>query len=81
MLQKIDLCGYWRFAPDLEQRPTSNHNLTEGPVPVYAFPELDRRDWQEVPVPGVWERYGERYAIYEGVCWYCRTFTDRKSVV
>ncbi len=75
MLQKIDLCGYWRFAPDLEQRPTSNHNLTEGPVPVYAFPELDRRDWQEVPVPGVWERYGERYAIYEGVCWYCRTFT------
>ena len=75
MIRTISLNGSWRFAPDLEQRPTNNANLTGGSVPIYAYPDLCRRDWQLVPVPGVWERYGERYSIYEGVCWYCRTFS------
>lgn len=74
MKRIINLNGKWRFTPDLEQRPDNNHNLTGGDIPVYAVPQLDRKDWEWVSVPGVWERYAEKYSIYEGVCWYCRAF-------
>ena len=75
MKRILDLNGQWRFIHEMEMRPTNNHNLTGGGIPVYAYPQLNRRDWQLVGVPDVWSNYGARYEIYEGVCWYCRSFT------
>lgn len=74
MKQVISLNGDWKFTPVLDQRPQNNHSLIEGETPAYAYPELIRRDWETVTVPGVWQRYGERYSIYEGVCWYSKEF-------
>lgn len=74
MIKYIYLNGRWRFTPVLDQRPENNHSLIQGTTPVYAYPELCRRDWEWVDVPGVWERYGEKYSIFEGICWYCREF-------
>jgi beta-glucuronidase len=72
MKQTIPLNGYWKFAPDLEIRPTNNADTR--PIPFQARPDLIRRHWQNVEVPGVWATYGARYEIYEGVCWYAREF-------
>ncbi len=74
MKRVVELNGCWRFAPTLDQRPWNNHNITQSSLPLYASPELCRRDWERVSVPGVWQRYAEKYSIYEGVCWYCREF-------
>lgn len=72
MTRIIDLNGLWRFAPELEHRPTNAHNLTVGDVNVHAYENICRRHWKWVHVPGVWERYEEQYRIYDGVCWYCK---------
>ena len=61
----IDLNGSWDFVADLDPR---YHTVHGG----YEKPDANRRHWLRVPVPGVWQSYGERYAIYEGVCWYAR---------
>lgn len=71
----VDLNGRWRFSPTHDQRPTNNHNVIESDLPLYADPRLNRRDWDVVDVPGVWQRYAERYSIYEGVCWFYREFS------
>ena len=73
MKSSISLNGIWKFAPEHDQRPTNNHNVgTERPF--YADERLDRRHWENVQVPGVWQRYSEKYSIYEGVCWFYREF-------
>jgi beta-glucuronidase len=69
----ISLNGIWNFLADLDPKyhcSLVNHS--------YTMPETNRRHWLKVPVPGVWQKYGERYDIYEGVCWFHRTFTLEK---
>jgi len=63
----IDLNGTWDFVADLDPK---YHAVYGG----FHLPTANWRHWQPVPVPGVWQHYGERYDIYEGVCWYAREF-------
>ncbi len=74
MKKIISLDGKWRFTHVLDQRPDNNHSLYDGEVPLYATDKIYRTDWINVNVPGVWEKYAEKYALFEGVCWYYRTF-------
>jgi len=64
----IDLAGTWDFVADLDPK---YHAIHGG----FHRPDTNRRHWQQVPVPGVWQQYGERYDIFEGVCWFVREFT------
>ncbi len=63
----IDLNGTWDFVADLDPK---YHAIHGG----FHNPDANRRHWQKVPVPGVWQKYAERYDIYEGVCWFAREF-------
>ncbi len=63
----IDLNGTWDFVADLDPK---YHAVHSG----FHQPDANRRHWQKVPVPGVWQKYAARYDIYEGVCWLARTF-------
>ncbi|MCM8830456.1 MAG: beta galactosidase jelly roll domain-containing protein [Candidatus Omnitrophica bacterium] len=65
-MKVIELSGIWDFVVDLDPK----YHTT----PFYASPKCDRSNWEKVVVPGVWNLYKERYAIYEGVCWYAKTF-------
>ena len=65
--RSIDLNGTWDFVADLDPK---YHALHGG----FQRPEANRRHWLKVPVPGVWQKYAERYDIYEGVCWFAREF-------
>jgi beta-glucuronidase len=64
----IDLSGAWDFVADLDPK---YHAIHGG----FHQPDANRRHWQSVPVPGVWQHYGERYDLFEGVCWFAREFT------
>lgn len=66
MRQTVNLDGLWRFLPELDPRYHSGDQ--------YADPAWDRRHWDWVPVPGCWNTYAERYAIFEGVAWFARSF-------
>lgn len=70
----INLNGNWKFSPTFDQKPTNSHNVVESKIPLYAHPSLNRCDWIDVDVPGVWQRYAERYSVFEGVCWFYREF-------
>lgn len=72
MIRKISLNGEWDFIADLD--PKYHGDTRIYPDPSYAIPDTNRRHWQKVMVPGVWQKYGERYDIYEGVCWFAREF-------
>ncbi len=74
MKSQIYLNGKWKFAPTHDQKPNNNHNVIETHIPMYACERLVRTDWENVDVPGVWERYAEKYSVYEGVCWFYREF-------
>jgi beta-glucuronidase len=64
---QIDLTGTWDFVADLDPKYHAIHGGFHNPT-------ANRRHWQQVPVPGVWQKYGARYDIYEGVCWFAREF-------
>ena len=72
-MQTINLNGLWDFVIDLD--PKYHDDRTIGRDACYARPNWDRRHWQKVPVPGVWNKYSERLDIYEGVCWFAREFS------
>ena len=72
MNRRIDLNGLWNFLADLD--PKYHLDTTIYPFPELARPEADRRHWLTVPVPGVWQKYGDRYDLFEGVCWFAREF-------
>lgn len=74
MKSTINLNGEWKFTPTFDQKPTNNHNVIESNIPLYAHEKLVRTGWLNVPVPGVWQRYAEKYSVYEGVCWFFREF-------
>jgi len=73
MKKIISLNGTWKFTPIHDQKPNNNLNRAEG-QPLYAHPRLHRTGWESVSVPGVWQKYAEKYSIYEGVCWFFREF-------
>ncbi len=64
---KIDLNGIWDFVADLDPKYHIKHGA-------FQAPEACRRHWRKVQVPGVWQKYAERYDIFEGVCWYAKEF-------
>lgn len=72
MLTTVLLNGEWDFVADLDPKYHSDPRIYAKPE--YASPDANRRHWQKVTVPGVWQKYGERYDIFEGVCWYAREF-------
>lgn len=73
------LNGTWDFIADLDPKYHDPDDASR--IPAYAKPEISRRFWRKVPVPGVWQHYAERYDLFEGVCWFSREFqigeTDR----
>lgn len=71
--RQIDLSGTWDFVADLD--PKYRMDTRVYPFPPYADPSGNRRHWLQVPVPGVWQKYAERYDIFEGVCWFAREFS------
>ena len=71
-MNRISLNGEWDFVADLD--PKYHLDMRIYPAPPYADPAADRRHWQKVMVPGVWQKYAQRYDIYEGVCWLAREF-------
>jgi len=72
--QHIDLNGTWDFVADLDPK---YHAIHGG----FHEPGANRRHWQKAPVPGVWQKYAERYDIYEGVCWFAREFEAPETAV
>ena len=64
---EVKLNGLWDFVVDLDPKYHEARN--------YARSDWDRRHWAKVPVPGVWNKYGERYDLYEGVGWFAREFS------
>lgn len=67
MNTSISLNGLWDFVVDLDPKYHAARN--------YAQPQWNRRHWLKVPVPGVWNKYAERYDVFEGVGWFTREFT------
>ncbi len=67
MKQIISLNGQWDFVPDLDPKYHMIHCA-------YHRPDKDRTHWTKVTVPGCWQKYAERYDIFEGVCWFAREF-------
>ncbi len=47
-MKTINLNGIWDFVVDLDPKYHVD--------PAYANPDWDRRYWQKVPVPGVWNK-------------------------
>jgi len=66
-MKVIQLNGTWDFIADLDPKYHAEHGG-------FQIPDRNRRHWQKVPVPGVWQKYAERYDIFEGVCWFAREF-------
>ncbi|MCL5997429.1 MAG: hypothetical protein M1546_15430 [Chloroflexi bacterium] len=64
---RIRLDGAWDFVADLDPK---YHAIYGG----FHRPDINRRHWKQVAVPGVWQKYEERYDIFEGVCWFAREF-------
>ena len=71
--QYMDLNGVWDFVADLDPK---YHAIHGG----FHKPDANRRHWRKVPVPGVWQKYAERYDIFEGVCWFAREFEAPEAV-
>lgn len=67
MKTTINLNDEWDFIADLDPK---YHAIHDG----FHRPTANRRHWLKAPVPGVWQKYGERYDIFEGVCWFVREF-------
>ena len=67
MRNRISLDGEWDFVADLDP----GHHAVHGG---YHAPAADRRHWLRAPVPGAWQKYGQRYDLFEGVCWFAREF-------
>lgn len=51
--------------------PESDRGFVDG-HPIWAAPDLDDSDWDQIPVPSAWEAAG--YEGMDGVAWYRTTF-------
>ncbi|MDD2706558.1 MAG: glycoside hydrolase family 2 TIM barrel-domain containing protein [Verrucomicrobiae bacterium] len=79
MQTNLSLNGTWDFVADLDPKYHAQQLS-------YALRETNRRHWLKAPVPGVWQKYGDRYDLFEGVGWFARefemqTFTDSTKVL
>jgi len=76
MRQIINLNGCWAFIPDFDSEFRG--------VGYYSHPDVDKSNWEQVLVPACWNKYGEKYSIFEGVAWYSKEFhlkkTDNKQI-
>lgn len=76
------LDGIWDFIADLDPKyhhqnlfdECGNLLIIAQKIPNYAKSNISRRYWKQVQVPGVWQKYGDRYDLFEGVCWFAREF-------
>lgn len=73
-MRKISLSGLWSFIPELDPKYHFDRIETLHVLSAYSKPDFDRSNWETVQIPGVWQKYGERYDIFEGACWFCREF-------
>ncbi len=64
----LPLDGTWHFA--IDQDP-EYHRQED-----YSRP-VSLKHWEQVPVPGCWNLYGEKYDLFEGVAWFAREFDLR----
>jgi len=67
-MSQISLNGVWHFT--IDQDPEGKHwcySAINSGVPLL-------RHWKTVVVPGCWNRYGQEYDLFEGVCWFAREF-------
>lgn len=67
MIEVINLDGQWDFVVDQDPK---YHSIYPG----FHLPKVNRRHWHKVNVPSVWQKYGQRYEIFEGVGWFAREF-------
>ena len=67
MKRIVSLNGRWDFVVDLDPKYHLDTRIYSAPA--HADPQESRRHWLAVRVPSVWQRYGERYDIFEGVGW------------
>ncbi len=61
----LTLNGSWAFAVDQDPEYHRGADYSRA---------TSLRHWDRVPVPGCWNRYAERYELYEGVAWFVREF-------
>ncbi|NLO73633.1 MAG: hypothetical protein GX100_05920, partial [candidate division WS1 bacterium] len=61
----LNLDGLWYFAVDQDPE----YHLRED----YSG-DTSLHHWEQFPVPGCWNRYAERYDLFEGVAWFVRAF-------
>ncbi len=61
----VNLNGAWRFS--IDQDPEYHRGLD------YSRPTC-LLHWQTVAVPGCWNKYDQRYDLFEGVAWFVREF-------
>lgn len=71
-MKRISLNGQWEFVADLD--PKYHNDTGIHGVITNSRPDINRRHWRKVQVPGVWQKYAERYDIYEGTCWFVKEF-------
>jgi beta-glucuronidase len=72
MKKTISLNGIWDFVEDSASLYRENKHRV--PIHPYSLPEHNRRHWLKVKVPGVWQKIGSRFELYEGAAWYAREF-------
>lgn len=61
----LSLDGLWYFALDQDPEYHLGYDYSRN---------TSLRHWERVRVPGCWNRYAERYDLYEGVAWFVREF-------
>jgi beta-glucuronidase len=71
-MRTVCLNGQWDFLADLD--PRYHVYNPRVPIPTMVRPDVNRRHWRKVTVPGVWQKYAQRYDIFEGVCIFSREF-------
>lgn len=62
---ELNLNGEWYFAIDQDPEYHRGEDYSR---------ETSLRHWERVPVPECWNRYAERYDLFEGVAWFVREF-------
>ncbi len=62
---KIELNGVWYFTVDQDPEYHKAEDYSR---------DISLRHWEQVPVPGCWNRYSDRYDLFEGVVWFVREF-------
>lgn len=65
MRNTIDLNGIWKFAIDQDPEYHKSYDYSK---------DTSLMHWEDVTVPGCWNKYSEKYDIFEGVAWFVKEF-------